>query len=693
MSVEDIKNQFLIQDEDRKAGGSDYRPYYPAVTTYENSTVTPLVDGDNYFADLECTINDLEGDPSEQGIFIAGWLFSDIGHFTLPVSGKTVMSLLAEKAAAGADVRVLIWINRTLARPAVETVITTTETLAQSYVEGVEGTPIASTAKFAAQLQTWADDMQEINIEAFHALRTESAYADLTDRVIANTLGKNMGAVHMKFAVVFDATKAAFYTGGMDMDSERKSDSTHLTFADLDGNGYEDDSWHDVQVKVEGDAVQAAYDYYRQIWNELITERDDSPERVVRLRYLDQELSGTPVAATNIDARTLPVSFPGWPTTSATSSELSPSAGSYFEDYSPWAGIHAVQSLRTVPKKQGKGRISFSEDGIYEIQLALEKAIGNAEKYVYIEDQAVWSRTILGYLRDAMLAKPDLRVVILTGAVDPTATSPSKVHATVHQYLLSGLSEGEEQQVKSQMVVAAHFRTVHSKLFIIDDKFALIGSAGMFDRVLHIEMEHSISFIDNSEDRNTVRDLRVRLWSEHFKLSDDEKERIADIDTALNIWNPSWGTDAGVKLPHYAETYDELTDNLINGMPASLMQWHILQREDALFYAQTQATYFVAGDETYIEAADLPTPDTDNLQGFYICVVRGPNAGVIRRVSSHQGQRLSFDAMPHSNDDSTADALATTEIVLTKSYIDIDAWDNYDTAYPFVILGLKFIGE
>jgi phosphatidylserine/phosphatidylglycerophosphate/cardiolipin synthase-like enzyme len=76
---------------------------------------------------------------------------------------------------------------------------------------------------------------------------------------------------------------------------------------------------------------------------------------------------------------------------------------------------------------------------------------------------------------------------------------------------------------------------VHSKTTIIDDRWALIGSANCTRRSLFSDWEHSIAFVD---DGTGVRDYRARLWAEHFKSAN-----VADfneMELALGAWEPDW---------------------------------------------------------------------------------------------------------------------------------------------------------
>src|SRR5438552_3333279 len=57
--------------------------------------------------------------------------------------------------------------------------------------------------------------------------------------------------------------------------------------------------------------------------------------------------------------------------------------------------------------------------------------------------------------------------------------------------------------------------TVHAKTTLIDDKWAIIGSANCMRRSLYTDWEHSLAFIEGAD--NIVSGYRCKLWNEHFK--------------------------------------------------------------------------------------------------------------------------------------------------------------------------------
>jgi len=83
--------------------------------------------------------------------------------------------------------------------------------------------------------------------------------------------------------------------------------------------------------------------------------------------------------------------------------------------------------------------------------------------------------------------------------------------------------------------------TVHSKVVLIDDVFAMIGSANLQSRSMDgQDFELSVGVVDTG---TWVRDLRVRLWAEHLRLASLESSvrgALEDLSLALGIWRIEW---------------------------------------------------------------------------------------------------------------------------------------------------------
>ncbi len=89
---------------------------------------------------------------------------------------------------------------------------------------------------------------------------------------------------------------------------------------------------------------------------------------------------------------------------------------------------------------------------------------------------------------------------------------------------------------------------VHSKVMIVDDVYATIGSANLCPRSMTYDSEINIGFVDGVQTvyevnstqyaiSPAVRDFRADLWKEHLQLSDMERNQLLlEIPTALDAW-------------------------------------------------------------------------------------------------------------------------------------------------------------
>ena len=77
---------------------------------------------------------------------------------------------------------------------------------------------------------------------------------------------------------------------------------------------------------------------------------------------------------------------------------------------------------------------------------------------------------------------------------------------------------------------------IHAKTTLVDDHWAMIGSANCMRRSLYTDCEHTVAFLDEND--NVVREFRKALWAHHFRHRFPED--FDDIKGALHAWEPSW---------------------------------------------------------------------------------------------------------------------------------------------------------
>ncbi|MFC6885840.1 MULTISPECIES: phospholipase D family protein [Actinomadura] len=494
--IDALRKKYFVQPDDTEP------PSEPLPATFSGCLVTPLIDGAAYFNDLAAAITPLgTGTPSEnsaQFIYITGWWVGFLGHppppgrpprgselpFSLDGYGASnlMIDVLKAKARAGVDVRVMGWIS-------------------------FSGMADYGVATSSVRNKIGIADINLSTMASIRELRNEPA---LADRACLNIIAHSAGASHTKLVLVGNGTTATGYTGGLDLVNDRHGAPPHPA-----------GQWHDVQAKVQGPAVLAMYEFYRNIWNEL------------RAREVRSFRDGNVKVASHT---------PGTPYLPTRNLPTTP------------VGKHHVQSLRTVPRFNYKStnllpenqKISFAPDGLFEVRSAWFNAVLTAERYVYIEDQGFWSVDVMAWLNRVLKIRDDLKVVLIKGINDPN-DPPIPAYANVA--LWNGLLHDLNPQQRGRVRAFLRDVFVHTKSTIVDDHWALIGSANAYQRSLYSDLEHAVGLLD--EEDALVRQYRTQLWGDTFGLiGPAEQSRIADLDQALHVWEPEWGTaGSGVTLP------------------------------------------------------------------------------------------------------------------------------------------------
>lgn len=167
-----------------------------------------------------------------------------------------------------------------------------------------------------------------------------------------------------------------------------------------------------------------------------------------------------------------------------------------------------------------------------DIKKGYERAITHAKHYIYIENQYVRSPELGEWIIDRAKTNPDLRVIIVL----PIAPEEVGATGTGDELTEHGLSMQHEVLIKLRrelkervgifsliMKVKGRGRSktetfgspqiyLHSKLLIIDDLYANIGSSNTNPRSFYVDTEITAACYCPDE----VKRLRLKLWQEHL---------------------------------------------------------------------------------------------------------------------------------------------------------------------------------
>jgi phosphatidylserine/phosphatidylglycerophosphate/cardiolipin synthase-like enzyme len=502
--------------------------------------ITPLIDGDAYFHALKAQLALIGNGTAEvnarQFVYVAGWYLDLVGlnvapepqPFTLDGPGPTspwmrdavaLADVLKEKAQRGVEVRVLGFVNFSIMGFNEQTWL---KTLAKLYSEDVAARLADIYAKFGGAITQYTE-----TADSLENLRWGGVTCCL------NIIGHAAGGAHLKMWVIGDGERAVGFTGGMDLRYDRYDDAAHTTSKRPGWDEIVRLGWHDVATKVEGTAAQELYDFFRDMWNEVVEHR---PVKTYRVESRPAWGSQTVV----------------WGTSTIAPRDVTSVEPLLDENGQPVR--HYVQSLRTVPaityegwwgfvaERLGGRPMSFAPRGTFSLQQAWQKAIAAAETYIYMEDWAFWSQDVMVWINAAMQQHPALKVVLVKGLGD--REDKEKIDAIQNdlmrlalQKLVLGLSSTDRQRIR---VMYRDDVQVHSKSTLIDDHWTIIGSAPCARRGLYTDLEHSIAVID--ADNRLVADYRRNLWTGHFTSACP-----ADVQAALARWFTGSGLRANIK--------------------------------------------------------------------------------------------------------------------------------------------------
>jgi phosphatidylserine/phosphatidylglycerophosphate/cardiolipin synthase-like enzyme len=194
------------------------------------------------------------------------------------------------------------------------------------------------------------------------------------------------------------------------------------------------------------------------------------------------------------------------------------------------AGEQLAQIARTTP---------CGEEGILDLY---RRAIGNARRYIYIENQYFRSTSLAKELKNACIKNPELRLIAVVWPIKDGKKSffdPSSYWtARTQDIIREGRPDFELTRLLSVDRCArgsVQYITVdmHAKVLIVDDEWLTVGSANINKRGFKYEAEINAAILN----KKTARDLRIRLMAEHLKIPAHEAEsKLGDIDAAFKIW-------------------------------------------------------------------------------------------------------------------------------------------------------------
>jgi phosphatidylserine/phosphatidylglycerophosphate/cardiolipin synthase-like enzyme len=454
------------------------------------NAIVPLVDGEETWLDILAALR-----AARQTIHLMFWMMHLDHELDRPASlefrdpadreKSTLHTALLDAQRRGVTIRILLWVPSTI--PATE--LDVLKLLAGSLI------PTLGPLKLAAA---------PLSIAAFLDLRIlKYALSKHFQVLIEQHPTHAIGSWHQK-TVIVDGMLA--YAGGMNA-RQNDWDSRHAVYdyrrmphdtkgaersklkASRVGTNYP--PRHDFMTRIEGPLVMDVHNNFVARWNQAIDNKN----------FFSSGLS-------KLSAMTSPPSGPE---------------------------AKSGQIVRTMPKYPAT---RLGETGCYDMYV---RAIQNAEKYIYIEDQYFRSNRIATALASACSANPALILVVVTppdyladwDEVDLALASPSTywsadtfniIKAAVPEFCLFYLQVSDIDANGRRTFVPVD---THAKIMIVDDEWYTIGSCNINERGFLYEGELNIS-VNHPEDSYA---LRRRLWTEHLQTACP-----ADIVDATRLW-------------------------------------------------------------------------------------------------------------------------------------------------------------
>ena len=378
----------------------------------------------------------------------------------------------------------------------------------------VEALAAAATRGAVVKGLIWRSHLDRLSFSAEQNRNLSEMVNDAGGEVLLDQRVRPFGSHHQKFVVVrhpADPERDVAFLGGIDLAHSRRDDADHggdpqtQDFAHWYGGS---PAWHDVQLQVRGPAVREVEDVFRERW--------EDPAAMSRLPW-----HAVPDIVRRLDRSpsTLPPQLPD----------------------PPAAGSCRVQLLRTYPNRWPG--YPFAPDGERSAARGYAKALQNARKLVYIEDQYLWSSSVAEVFAHALTREPDLQLVAVVPRFPEQDGPLSRRTAMLgHQQAISAVlrAGGDRVHVLDVENVEGEPVYVHSKVCIVDDVWASVGSDNFNRRSWTHDSELTAAVLDDrraprgmEDARLFAQSLRLELWQEHLDLPSGDE--LVDPDAALRL--------------------------------------------------------------------------------------------------------------------------------------------------------------
>ncbi|MES3039123.1 MAG: VTT domain-containing protein, partial [Bdellovibrionota bacterium] len=301
------------------------------------------------------------------------------------------------------------------------------------------------------------------------------------------------GSHHQKIILVDDEL---VFTGGMDIARQRWDERSHRIHeperTDENG-GY--GPYHDAQIVMDGPVTEKFAELVRWRWKNAAG------------------YESLPIRAFDRSAKTL---VPSWP-----------------QKFPPLFKDMTCAIARTIPKM---------EDGVeaHEIHEMFLDLIGEAEKFIYIENQFLTSVDIATALNKRLKERPELRALLVSsynpqgiferegmwaGRIDFKNIVEQGIHPDRIRMVYTGISDAIGEN---------HCKRIHSKILVVDDKYLTVSSSNITNRSMSLDTECDVSLVAEGDDQGQlILWVRNDLIGEHTGRTAEQVAKLFETDAPL----------------------------------------------------------------------------------------------------------------------------------------------------------------
>ncbi len=332
----------------------------------------------------------------------------------------------------------------------------------------------------------WRSHPELMNFGEGKNLSFSRVVNDAGGEVLLDHRVRRGGSHHQKLFVIrrrdSDGARDVAYVGGIDLCHGRRDNRFHHgdpQAVELDDTHYgEQPPWHDLQLEVRGPVVEDLAWTFAERWCDPAPIDRRNPVRALLHQVARHPREPSPLAPA-----------------------VSPQPD----------GPLAVQVLRTYPERAARRRRAypFAPAGERSIARAYLKAFARARRFVYVEDQYLWSTDAGRALAAALRRLPELQIVIVIPRYpDPDGAIAGSASRIGRERVLDLLfaAGGDRVAVYDLENDEGTPIYVHSKVCIVDDVWFAVGSDNLNRRSWTHDSEISCAVIDERRDERAPVD-------------------------------------------------------------------------------------------------------------------------------------------------------------------------------------------